>query len=59
MSKSESRPMSVIFHLENSHVVSIHHSTNNECFTAVVEMEVPIELIEDFCLKLKEQIRNK
>lgn len=51
-------PVSVIFHLEKSHIRSIHDGDDGT-FQAVVEINVPNELLEDFCLKLKDQIRGK
>jgi hypothetical protein len=51
-------PVSVIFHLEKSHIQRIQHVDDNK-FRAVVEIDVPIEVLDDFCLKINEQIRGK
>jgi hypothetical protein len=47
-------PVSVIFHLEKSHIRSIQHLDSNK-FRAVVEIDVPLDVLDDFCLKFKEQ----
>jgi len=51
-------PVSVIFYLEKSHIRSIQHVDDNK-FRAVVEIDVPMEVLDDFCLKINEQIRGK
>jgi hypothetical protein len=47
-------PVSVIFHLEKSHIRRIQHLDGNK-FRAVVDIDVPLEVLDDFCLKFKEQ----
>ena len=47
-------PVSVIFHLEKSHIQRIQYLDGNK-FRAVVEIDVPLEVFDDFCLKFKEQ----